>query len=131
MIAYMTSMSGFGRHLPYTHFITSFLEAAQLDLRLGGRSLTITNNVGMATLKAMKYRYIRTKQQWIRDEDIHDGEHYEGYESPHESDPPVDFDEHDYLDYNFLFLHDDGGDYEVQQEPPTRPAPPVSEQPQQ
>ncbi|KAK9119064.1 hypothetical protein Scep_017157 [Stephania cephalantha] len=85
----------------------------------------------MVTLKAMKYCYIRTEQQWIREEDIPDGEHYEGYESPHESDPLVDFDECDYLDYNFLFTYGDGGIDEVQQEPPTYPAPPASQQPRQ
>ncbi|KAK9139881.1 hypothetical protein Scep_009562 [Stephania cephalantha] len=68
----------------------------------------------MATLKAMKYRYIPIKQWQIREEDVPDGEHYEGYESPHESNPPVDFDECDYLDYNFLFLHGDSSDDEVQ-----------------
>ncbi|KAK9148629.1 hypothetical protein Scep_007386 [Stephania cephalantha] len=115
MIAYMTSTSGSCDYLPYAHNITAFIVAIQVDLRLGGRPLTdinIVNDVGMATLKAMKYSYIRIKGWWIREEDIFHGEHCEGFKSPYETNPPVDIDEHDYLDYSFLYLYGDGSDDE-------------------
>ncbi|KAK9118591.1 hypothetical protein Scep_016684 [Stephania cephalantha] len=82
MIAYMNPTLGFGCHLPYAHIITTFFEAAQIDLHQGGCPLIVSETIGMATLKAMKYFYIRIEQQWICKEDIPDGEHYEGYESP-------------------------------------------------
>ncbi|KAK9132852.1 hypothetical protein Scep_012380 [Stephania cephalantha] len=58
IIAHMTSTSGSGRHLPYAQIMTSLFEAVQQDLRLGGRPLLITDTIGMATLKVMKYYYI-------------------------------------------------------------------------
>ncbi|KAK9112079.1 hypothetical protein Scep_019598 [Stephania cephalantha] len=77
----------------------------------------------MATLKAMTYQYISRAQRWIREEDIRDGQHYEGYESPLPIDPPVAFDERDYLDYSFLFRHSDDGDIEVHQDFAAPPPP--------
>ncbi|KAK9140354.1 hypothetical protein Scep_010035 [Stephania cephalantha] len=61
----------------------------------------------------------------IQEVDIPEGEHFEGYEFPHESDPQVDFDKRKYLYYNFLYLDGDGNDDEVQEEPPTYEAPPA------
>ncbi|KAK9148418.1 hypothetical protein Scep_007175 [Stephania cephalantha] len=59
-------------------------------------------------------------------EDIPEDEHDGSYESPHVSDPDVDFDEHGYLDNSFLYPHEDGRDDEVQKEPPpTFTAPPA------
>ncbi|KAK9132874.1 hypothetical protein Scep_012402 [Stephania cephalantha] len=114
MIAYMTSTSSSGCHLPYAHIITSYIESAHVDLSLESRPLFAYDTVDMATLKAMKYHYIRIERRWIHKEDIPDGEHYKGYESPYEIDHPVDFDEGYYLDYNFLYLYVDDGDDEVQ-----------------
>ncbi|KAK9083055.1 hypothetical protein Scep_029526 [Stephania cephalantha] len=123
IIGYITSMCSFDRHLPYAHIITSYLESAQVDISLGGRPLSAYDTIDMATLKAMKYRYIRREQRWIREEDIPNGQHYEGYESPLPTDPPVAFDERDYLDYSFMFPHGDDGDDEVHQDF-TAPPPP-------
>ncbi|KAK9125538.1 hypothetical protein Scep_014384 [Stephania cephalantha] len=114
MIAYMTSTSSSGRHLLYVHIITSYLESAHVDISLGGRQLSVYETIDMATLKAMKYHYIRIKRRWKHVEDIPDGEHYMGYDSPYETDPPVDFDECDYLNYSFLYPYGDDGDNKVQ-----------------
>ncbi|KAK9157633.1 hypothetical protein Scep_004207 [Stephania cephalantha] len=113
IIGYMTSTCSSGHHLPYSHFITSYLESAQVDISLGIHPLSAYDTIDMATLKAMKYRYIRHAQRWVREEDIPDGQHYEGYESPLPVDLLVAFDERVYLDYNFLFPHGDDGDDEV------------------
>ncbi|KAK9157687.1 hypothetical protein Scep_004261 [Stephania cephalantha] len=128
IIGYMTSTCSFSRHIPYAHIITSYLESAQVDLSLGGRPLSAYDTIDMATLKAMKYRYTHRAQRWIREEDIPDGQHYEGYESPLPTNPPVAFDERDYLDYNFPFPHGDDGDDEVQQDF-VAPPPPQSSDP--
>ncbi|KAK9111934.1 hypothetical protein Scep_019453 [Stephania cephalantha] len=107
----MTSMSSAILHLPYAYIITTYLESSQVDLSLGGRHLSTYETFDMATLKALKYHYIRRERRWICKEDILDGENYEGYESPFLSDPLADFNKQDYHDYNFLFPHgDDGGD---------------------
>ncbi|KAK9100448.1 hypothetical protein Scep_023878 [Stephania cephalantha] len=116
IIGYMTSTCSSGRHLTYAHIITSYQESAQVDISLGGHPLSAFDTIDMATLNAMKYRYIHREQRWIREEDILDGQHYEGYESPLPTDPPIAFDERDYLDYSFLFPHSDNGDDEVHQD---------------
>ncbi|KAK9157557.1 hypothetical protein Scep_004131 [Stephania cephalantha] len=116
IIGYMTSTCSSGCHLPHAHIITSYLESAQMDINLGGRPFSAYDTIGMAALKAMKYRYIRHAHKWIRLEDIADGQHYEGYESPLPTDTPVVFDERDYLDYSFLFPHGDDGNDEVHQD---------------
>ncbi|KAK9118284.1 hypothetical protein Scep_016377 [Stephania cephalantha] len=77
----------------------------------------------MATLKVMKYHYIRRERRWIREENIPKGKHYEGYKSPYPIDPLMVFDERDYLDYSFLFPHGDDGDDEVQQDHEAPPPP--------
>ncbi|KAK9094637.1 hypothetical protein Scep_026106 [Stephania cephalantha] len=115
IIGYMTNTCNSSRHLPYAHIITSYLESAQVDISLGGRPLSAYDTIDMATLKAMKYRYIRRKRRWIREEDISDGPHYEGYESPLPTNPAVAFDERNYQDYCFLYPHGDDGDNEVHQ----------------
>ncbi|KAK9132901.1 hypothetical protein Scep_012429 [Stephania cephalantha] len=84
----------------------------RVDLHLRDRQLSEIDTVDMATLKVIKYRYIRIEQFLIHKEYIPDGEHYEGYESPCETNPFVDFDEHDYPNYN-LYPKGDGGDDEV------------------
>ncbi|KAK9104882.1 hypothetical protein Scep_021726 [Stephania cephalantha] len=113
IILYMMSTSYFSHHVPYAHIFTYFFEAVQVSLCLCGRPLSVTNTVDMDTLKAMKYRYIFPKQRWIQDEEILKDEHYDNYESSHESDPNVDFDECDYLDYSFLYPHGNDGDDQV------------------
>ncbi|KAK9166880.1 hypothetical protein Scep_002071 [Stephania cephalantha] len=123
IIGYMTSMYSSGRHLPYTHIITSYLESAQVDISLGGRPLYAYDTIDMVTLKAMKYRYIRREQRWIPEEDIPDGQYYEGYESPLPTDLLVAFDEKDYLNYSFMFPHGDDGDDEVHQDFAASPPP--------
>ncbi|KAK9157648.1 hypothetical protein Scep_004222 [Stephania cephalantha] len=113
IIGYMTSTCSSGRHLPYAHIITSYLESAQVDLALGGRPLTIYDTIDMATLKAMKYRYIRDRQQWTREDAIPDGQYHGGYESPLPTDSPVaPFDAPDYLEYSYQFGDDDNADDE-------------------
>ncbi|KAK9125604.1 hypothetical protein Scep_014450 [Stephania cephalantha] len=79
----------------------------------------------------MKYRYIRLAQRWIREEDIPDGQHYEGYESPLPTNPLVSFDERNYLDYSFLFPHGDDGDDEFHQDFVAPPPPQQQSQQQQ
>ncbi|KAK9111452.1 hypothetical protein Scep_018971 [Stephania cephalantha] len=105
----MTSTSSVGRHLSYAHIITSNIESSQVDINLGGRLLAAYDIIDMTTMKAMKYRYIRRKQRWISEDNIPDGAHYEGYD--------------------FLFLHGDDGDNEVQQD--YEALPPSPQQPQQ
>ncbi|KAK9157760.1 hypothetical protein Scep_004334 [Stephania cephalantha] len=116
IIGYMTSTCSSGRHLPYAHNITSYLESAHVDISLGGRPLSTYDTIHMATLKAMKYRYIRHAQRWIREEDIPDGQYYAGYESPLPTDPLVAYHEREYLDYKFMFPHGDDCDDEVHQD---------------
>ncbi|KAK9118952.1 hypothetical protein Scep_017045 [Stephania cephalantha] len=63
MIAYMTFTSGSGRHLLYADIITIFFEVAHVDLCLRGRPISDSDSdidtVDIATLKGIKYRYIR------------------------------------------------------------------------
>ncbi|KAK9166622.1 hypothetical protein Scep_001813 [Stephania cephalantha] len=115
IIGYMTSTCSSSRHLPYAHIITSYVESAHVDISLGGCPISAYYTIDMATPKAMKYQYICREQRYIGEEDIPDGQHYEGYESPLPTDPPVVFDERDYLDYSFLFPHGDDVDDEVHQ----------------
>ncbi|KAK9157840.1 hypothetical protein Scep_004414 [Stephania cephalantha] len=111
IIAYMTLTFGSGCYLRYEHLLTAFIKAMGMHLNLGGRSLSLKDTVCVATLEVMNYRYIHAKRRWIREVDISKGERYGIYESPHDSDSALDFDERDYLDYNFLYqLHADGGD---------------------
>ncbi|KAK9158001.1 hypothetical protein Scep_004575 [Stephania cephalantha] len=91
MIAYLTSTLDSGRRLPYAHIITAYIESAHVDLSLGSRPLSAYDTIDTATLKVMKYRYIRIERRWIHVEDIPDGEHYEGYDSPYEIYSPADF----------------------------------------
>ncbi|KAK9135375.1 hypothetical protein Syun_014705 [Stephania yunnanensis] len=107
LIGYMTSTCSAGRHLPYAHIITSYLESAQVDLALGGRPLSVFDSIDMATLKAMKYRYIRERKQWTRDDVIPYNQHHSGYES---TDDP--FDAPDYLEYSYHLGDDDQADDE-------------------
>ncbi|KAK9132973.1 hypothetical protein Scep_012501 [Stephania cephalantha] len=55
----------------------------------------------------------------------------EGYEFPLPTDPPIAFDERDYLDYNFLFLYGGNGDDEVHQDFAAPPPPQQQSQQQQ
>ncbi|KAK9085480.1 hypothetical protein Sjap_025891 [Stephania japonica] len=41
----------------------------------------------------------------IREDEIIDGRHYGGYESPHDSDLDVDFVKHDYLNLSYVHQH--------------------------
>ncbi|KAK9148589.1 hypothetical protein Scep_007346 [Stephania cephalantha] len=102
IIAYLTSAFGSGRHLRFAHILNTCFKAVHVDLRLGGRHLSITDTFGMTTLKAMKCRYIRTERRWIHEEEILEDMHYDINESYHESDSIVNFDERDYLGYSFL-----------------------------
>ncbi|KAK9104928.1 hypothetical protein Scep_021772 [Stephania cephalantha] len=81
IIGYMTNMCSSSSHLPYADIITSYLDSALVDISLGGHLLSAYNTNDMTNLKAMKYRYIHREQRWIREEDIPDGQHYEGYET--------------------------------------------------
>ncbi|KAK9111920.1 hypothetical protein Scep_019439 [Stephania cephalantha] len=102
-----------GRYLPYNHIITSYIESALVDLNLGGCSLSAYDTIDMADPKAMKYHYICREHRLISEEVILDGKHYEGYKSPYFTNPPVDFNERNYLEWSFLFPHGVDGDDEV------------------
>ncbi|KAK9148557.1 hypothetical protein Scep_007314 [Stephania cephalantha] len=67
----------------------------------------------MATLKAMKYRYIRDRQRWTREDAIPDGQHHGGYESPSlRTLLWLLLMRQDYLEYSYQFGDDDNADDE-------------------
>ncbi|KAK9137892.1 hypothetical protein Sjap_008486 [Stephania japonica] len=90
------------RHLPFAHLLTHFFEEVGVDLALGGKPLSGIETVGAAILLAMKNRYVRPARSSICEEDIPAG-HYGEYESPHDLNLDVDFDECEYQDLSFLY----------------------------
>ncbi|KAK9125571.1 hypothetical protein Scep_014417 [Stephania cephalantha] len=111
IISHITSSSSTDRHLPYAHLLTHFFEEVGINLIKGNAPLSTKETVGSVTLHAMKYSYVHIERRWIRLADIPTSIEYRRHESPHDSDPDLQFNEREYLEYDMLFLqHDEEND---------------------